>query len=116
MAACDEGYRCEICGEPVTNLLESSLYVRYVLGEVPLHALFSAPERHLRCDLELARYIVHEKFTPPAQVGPLSNSPLPPEEQRQREQRVTAAWVRLREVVHARIPLTEYPLASEQKP
>ena len=36
MAKCDEGYRCEMCGRDVEAIAESDLYLRYVLGEVPL--------------------------------------------------------------------------------
>ena len=36
MARCDEGYRCEVCGRDVEAVTDSDLYLRYVLGEVPL--------------------------------------------------------------------------------
>jgi hypothetical protein len=35
VAKCDEGYRCEVCGLDVEVIVDSDLYLRYVLGEVP---------------------------------------------------------------------------------
>lgn len=110
MAACDEGYRCEVCGEPVPNMLDSALYVRYVLREVPLHELFTQRERHLQCDPELAQYIVHEKFATPEANGSACKFQLSPADRQSRETEVTAAWLRLREVIQQRVPITEYPL------
>ena len=43
MAKCDEGYRCEVCGVDVEAITESDLYLRYVLGEVPLELTSSPP-------------------------------------------------------------------------
>tara|TARA_R100000789_G_scaffold97640_2_gene100423 strand:+ start:8570 stop:8929 length:360 start_codon:yes stop_codon:yes gene_type:complete len=107
LAKCDQGYLCEICGEPVKNIVESSLYLRYVLGEVQLHELFGKPERHLKCDHELAQYIRHEKFEHnPELVAANGNATLTEEQC----DRVTQGWIRLREVVHLGIPITEYPL------
>jgi len=105
VAKCDQGYNCEICGEPVKNIIESSLYLRYVLGEVQLHELFGAPERHLHCDHELSRYIRHEKYTHSTGVEPPD-----PEAESERIERVTRGYERLREVVSQGIPITEYPL------
>ena len=34
MAKCDEGYLCQICGKDVANVLESDLYLRYVIGQL----------------------------------------------------------------------------------
>ena len=53
MAKCDEGYRCEVCGRDVEVIAESDLYLRYVLGEVPLERLHRLPERHIRCNAAL---------------------------------------------------------------
>ena len=112
MARCDEGYPCSRCGQPVKNLLESALYVRYVLGEYEIHELFTAPDCHLHCDYELARFIRHEKFTPPEKPVGFEVPPLTEAERLDREQQVTAAWVRLREAIHQGLPITAYPLPS----
>ena len=50
MAKCDEGYRCEVCGRDVEVITESDLYLRFILGEVPLELLHRLSERHLRCN------------------------------------------------------------------
>lgn len=111
MAKCDQGYLCELCSEPVKNIVESSLYLRFVLGEIKVQDLFSAPERHLKCDHALARFIVHEKFERP--VGDASSDLDCDEALRsKKEERITAAWLRLREVVQLGIPITQYPLAE----
>ena len=111
MAKCDQGYVCEVCGQPVPNLLESSLYLQYVLGDVELFELFGKPERHLRCDTRLSQFIVHEKFPPVHHEGPDSKERMEPYLRMEMEQKVTEAWLRLREVVHTGVPLTEYPIA-----
>jgi hypothetical protein len=110
MSRCDEGYPCSRCGEPVKNLLESSLYVRYVLGEYEIHELFAAPDCHLQCDYELAAFIKHEKFTPPEIPAEIELPELSAAQRTRREEQVTAAWVRLREAIHLGLPITEYPL------
>jgi len=112
MAKCDQGYLCELCGEPVKNIIESSLYLRYVLGEVAVHELFAAPERHLKCDRDLACFIVHEKFECPDFSNDQGDDCLNEQEQKQKESRITAGWLRLREVVQLGIPITEYPLTK----
>ena len=67
MARCDEGYRCEVCGRDVEAITESDLYLRYVLGEVPLERLHLQRERHISCNPALAQFIVAAiRTTPPA--------------------------------------------------
>jgi hypothetical protein len=34
MARCDKGYLCDVCGEEVEEIVDSELYLRYVMGEV----------------------------------------------------------------------------------
>jgi hypothetical protein len=43
VAKCDEGYRCEVCGRDVEAITDSDLYLRFVLGEVPLETLHLSP-------------------------------------------------------------------------
>src|SRR4051794_16315625 len=62
MAKCDEGYRCEVCGRDVEAITESDLYLRYVLGEVPLELIHRLRERHITCNPALAQYIVDPDF------------------------------------------------------
>lgn len=114
MAKCDKGYICEVCNEPVKSITDSHLYLRYVIGEIDSRALLSVPERHIRCDPDLAQFIVDEKFEPVISDGPFDKRQLDREHVQQREELVTAGWHRLREVVKQRIPINEYPLPEFQ--
>ena len=51
---CDEGYRCEVCGDDVTSIVESDLYLRYVRRELDPETLHTSAERHIRCNPVLA--------------------------------------------------------------
>ena len=62
MAKCDEGYRCEVCGEDVSGIVDSDLYLRYVIGELDPEVLHTSPERHIRCNPVLAQFIEHDSF------------------------------------------------------
>ena len=54
MAKCERGYLCEVCGQDVAEITDSDLYLRYVLGEVPIYRLHQLPERHVRCNPALS--------------------------------------------------------------
>ena len=62
MAKCDEGYRCDVCGTDVTSIVESDLYLRYVIGELDPEVLHTTPERHIRCNPVLAQFIDDPDF------------------------------------------------------
>ena len=79
MALCDEGYRCDICGEDVAEMVDSDLYLRYVLGEVDPETLHLAPERHIRCNPSLAQFIVSVDFAPISAEGPFAKAELDPD-------------------------------------
>ncbi len=112
MVRCEEGYLCEVCGQDVADITDSDLYLRYVLGEVDPETLHIRPERHIRCNPTLAQFIVAEGFEPVVVEGPFAKAELDPEFVAQEEQRVTAGYLRLREVFQRteEIPITEYPL------
>ncbi|QGJ69633.1 Hypothetical protein PBC10988_13150 [Planctomycetales bacterium 10988] len=110
MAKCDEGYRCEVCGEDVESITESDLYLRYVLGQVDPETLHTSPERHLRCNPTLSQFIVADRFEPVVVDGPFDKRTLDPEYVRQQEEWVTRGYLRLREVLKLQLPVTEYPL------
>jgi hypothetical protein len=110
MVACDQGYRCDVCGEDVEQIIDSDLYLRYILGEVSPLALPSQRERHIRCNPTLAQFIADPEFAPVRCEGSFAKEGLDPEYVRAQEQRVTRAWRRLQEVPGLGIPLTEYPL------
>src|SRR5438445_5897362 len=89
---CDEGYHCEVCGRDVEAITESDLYLRYVLGEVPLERLHLQRERHIRCNPSLAQFIVDERFELVTCDGPFAKSSLDVAFVREEEARITAAW------------------------
>jgi hypothetical protein len=106
---CDEGYRCEICGKDVESLLESELYLHFVLGDVPLEKLHLLPERHIRCNPELAQYIVDSAFESISVEGPFDKRTLDAEYVREEEIRITAAWHRLKSLPTMGRTILEYP-------
>jgi hypothetical protein len=108
---CDEGYVCEVCGRDVEAVVDSDLYLRYVLGEVPLDRLHLQRERHIRCNPAVAQYIVDERFPLLVHDGPFGKANFDPQFVACEEERVTSAWRRLQDIPTLGIPITEYPLA-----
>ncbi len=43
MARCDQGYLCRVCGEEVEDLIDSDLYLRYIMGWVDPETLHTTP-------------------------------------------------------------------------
>jgi hypothetical protein len=111
MAKCDEGYPCDVCGKDVEAITESDLYLRYVLGEVPLERLHLHPERHIRCNPAVAQYIVADGFEPVPCDGPFDKRHLDAEYVQAEEQRISRGWRRLRDIPTLRLAIPEYPLA-----
>lgn len=110
MAKCDEGYRCEVCGGDVEAVTESDLYLRFVLGEVPLEQLHLCRERHIRCNPALAQYIVHPDFEPVVCAGPFAKALLDPEFVATEEARVSRGYQRLVAIPTLGLTVPEYPL------
>ncbi|WP_165222774.1 hypothetical protein [Aquisphaera insulae] len=110
MAKCDQGYRCEVCGRDVEGIVESDLYLRYVLGEVDPDLLHRLPERHIVCNPVLAQFIAAPGFPPVLVDGPFARAELDPDFVTREEARVTAGYLRLAEVVRLGLPILEYPL------
>lgn len=111
MARCDEGYRCEVCGADVEAIVDSDLYLRYVLGEVPLERLHLLPERHIRCNPALAQYIADPNFTPVSCEGPFDKAELDRSFVVEEEERISRGWRRLQTLPTLGLTLAEYPLA-----
>ena len=111
MAKCDEGYRCDVCGTDVEQLVESDLYLRYILGEVPLEELHLSKERHLRCNPALAQYIADDDFPPVSCSGPFDKQSLDASFVMQESLRVTEGWKRLRQLPVLGLAIPEYPLS-----
>ncbi|MFL5342464.1 MAG: hypothetical protein ACJ8F7_20150 [Gemmataceae bacterium] len=113
---CDEGYVCEVCSQDVAEIADSDLYLRYVLGEVPLERLHLQRERHIRCNPALAQFIVDQRFVPAVCAGPFAKSVLDAAYVAEQEERVTRAWRRLQEIPTLGLTIAEYPLPTGQSP
>ncbi|MDG3003741.1 hypothetical protein [Paludisphaera mucosa] len=112
MARCDQGYLCAVCGEEVEDLLESDLYLRYVLGEVDPELLHKLPERHIRCNPSLAQFIVDESFPTAASDGLFAKAALDPPFVAEEEERVSAGYRRLKALAVRGESILDYPLAK----
>ena len=113
MAKCDQGYLCEICGNEVENITDSSLYLQYVIGWIAPETLHSRPDSHLRCNPALAQFIDSEDFLPPVvHEGAFDRRTLDAEFSNRRTALVTEGFLRLCELTCMRhaMTLTEYPL------
>ena len=110
MARCDQGYLCDVCGLEVENLVDSDLYLRYIMGEVSPLALPTQRERHLRCNPAIAQYIIDPRFPPVRCEGFFAKEFLDPDHTRQREEWVTRAGRRLQEIPSLGIAIPDYPL------
>ncbi len=111
MARCDEGYLCEVCGHDVAEVVDSDLYLRFILGEVPLERLHLQPERHIRCNPAVAQYIFDAKFPPVAYDGPFAKENFDRVYVATETVRVTRAWRRLQAIPTLGLTIAEYPLA-----
>lgn len=111
---CEQGYLCDVCGEDVADITESSLYLRYVIGEIPARELMSHPERHLRCHPYLAQFIVDDSFPSMTMDGPFSKTNLDPAEAARMEDLITRGWRRLQAVRGMGLAISEYPLKEAQ--
>jgi len=110
MAKCDEGYRCDICGDDVESIIDSDLYLRYVVGMVEPERLHTARERHIRCNPALAQFIVDDDFEPVCVEGPFDKRQLDRAFVQARECLLTRGWRRLREVAGSELAIIAYPL------
>jgi hypothetical protein len=110
MVRCELGYICDVCGEEVEQIVDSDLYLRYVLGEVSPLELPTLRERHIRCNPATAQYIVDPTFAPVRCEGLFAKENLDPQFVAEQETRVTRAWRRLQEIPTLGVPITEYPL------
>jgi hypothetical protein len=110
MAKCEEGYLCDVCGQDVAELVDSDLYLRYIIGMLDPEVLHTTRERHIRCNPALAQYIAADDFEPATVDGPFDKRQLDPGFVRERERLVTRGWKRLKEVAGLGIPIIEYPL------
>jgi hypothetical protein len=111
MAQCDEGYLCDVCNKDVEAIVDSDLYLRYVLGEVHPEQLHRTPERHIRCNPIFAQFIVDPGFEPIACPGAFAKKMLDAAFVAEEEHRVTRGWRRLQEIpILGLSTIQEYPL------
>ncbi len=110
MAKCDEGYLCDVCGQDVATLVDSDLYLRYVVGMLDPEVLHTTPERHIRCNPSLAQYIVVDDFDPVTVEGPFDKRTLDDKYVIEQEKLLTRGWRRLNDVAGEDLPIVEYPL------
>jgi hypothetical protein len=110
MARCDQGYICDVCGQDVEAMIDSDLYLRYILGEVRPDQLMGTPERHIRCNPTMAQFIIDPAFEPMTCEGPFAKENLDRDYVQAEEERVTRAWRRLQELPGLGLPIEEYPL------
>lgn len=110
MARCEEGYLCDVCGQDVEGLVESDLYLRFVIGQVDPETLHVSRERHIRCNPALAQFICDADFSPVSAAEPFDKQQLDPAYVREQEVLVTRGWKRLQELVGHDLPIAEYPL------
>ena len=109
MAKCDEGYLCQVCGHEVEGIVDSDLYLRYILGLVDPEVLHIASERHLNCNPTLSQYIVHPDFPAVEVEGDFDKRQLDKEFVAIREREVTSGYRRLLEVAQSDIAIVDYP-------
>jgi len=112
MAKCDEGYLCDVCGSDVESLVDSDLYLRYVIGMLDPETLHTTRERHIRCNPVLAQFIVDDNFPPVAVDGEFDKRRLDAVHVRERETLVTRGYRRLKELAGLDLPIIDYPLAE----
>ncbi len=112
MARCEQGYLCEVCGDEVESIRDSDLYLRFVMGQLPVRELLTSAERHIRCNPVSAQFIDHPDFQPVTVDGDFDRRLFDPEDMRSRVELITRAWLRLQELAENAqgIPLPMYPL------
>ena len=110
MAKCDQGYICDVCGEEVEAIIESDLYLRFVIGMLDPEILHTSAERHICCNPSLAQFVVDERFPPVVVEGEFDKRKMDEEFVQQREELLTRGWRRLHEIAQQDLSILEYPL------
>ncbi len=111
MAKCDEGYLCSVCGGDVEKVTDSELYLRFVIGLIDPELLHATPEKHIRCNPDLAQFIVADDFEPVVVDDEFGKQHLDPDYVCQRGRLVTRGWQRLKEIPSlGEVSILEFPL------
>jgi len=114
MAKCDQGYLCEVCGEAVERIVDSALYLQFVIGWIDPETLHTRRECHLRCHPTLAQFIDDERFESVVVEGEFDRNQMDTAFATERNDLVTRGYQRLRELQSARVPVSDYPLPEVQ--
>jgi hypothetical protein len=119
MGGCDSGYLCSVCGEPVAEIHESSLYLRFVMGRLHPDELWTASEQHLPCRPELSQHIrdpefleAHGELRPEAPEA--SRDGMGAGERERLDDLATRAWRRLCTLPGGR-HILDYPLPDAER-
>jgi len=115
MAKCDEGYLCEVCGEEVEGILESDLYLRFVIGDLDPERLHTSPERHINCNPVLAQFISAKDFEFQGKVPDgMTLDALDEDYVIERRELLTRGWQRLQELSGNTedLAIQDYPLTE----
>ena len=116
MAKCDEGYLCEVCGRAVEGIVQSDLYLRFVIGELDPEQLHTTHERHIACNPILAQFVDDADFTVELDFQGVPDAfrleQLDADFVASRRRLVTRGWQRLRELATTQdsLAIYEYPL------
>ena len=104
-----------MCGLEVPEIVDSDLYLSYVIGTVEARSLLTRRERHIRCNPAQAQFIVDERFPPVICEGAFGKQSLDPTYVAQQEELITRGWQRLQELRDLGLPISEYPLPDVRK-
>lgn len=112
MAKCDEGYLCEVCEQPVEGMINSALYLQYVIGWIDPETLHTRRECHLTCLPTLSQFIEDDRFESVRNEGEFDRRTMDQEFVRERTELVTRGYQRLWELQTKRrgLAVTDYPL------
>jgi len=112
MAPCDQGYLCDVCGEEVTSIRDSDLYLRFVTGQLASRELLTARERHLMCNPIAAQFIDAPQFESVTVDGAFSRHELDAQFVADQVDLLTRGWNRLQELaeIAQTTPISDYPL------
>jgi len=94
----------------VEEIVDSDLYLRFVIGTLDPEMLHTTRERHVRCNPVLAQFIVDDDFDPVVVEGDFDKRRLDADHVSQREILITRGYRRLREIMHLNLPIIDYPL------
>ena len=117
MAKCDEGYLCDVCGDEVTSIVESDLYLRYVIGQLDAERLHVSPERHLKCNPTLTQYITDPRLDPIEAEGDFDRRKLDETYVKQQTELVSRGYRRLWEISGSESPISllDYPIETDDE-